>query len=74
MILLLGIYTYLKEYPPHPPSHPLFLVNCVEHVDELVEIVGGLHHGPQQRDQGHVVTLGVELGPEPVRLQDWKSV
>jgi hypothetical protein len=29
-------------------------------VDELVEIVGGLHHAPQQRHQGHVVVLHMQ--------------
>ena len=50
------------------------MVDRVEHVDELVEVVGGLHDGAEEGDEGHVIALSEELRPEPVRLQDWKAV
>ena len=67
-------FVTLEEYPPHSPPHALLMVHRVEHVDELVQVVGGFHDGAQEGDQGHVVALRVELGPEPVRLEDRKPV
>ena len=59
----------LEKDSSHPAAHPLLVVHRVEHVDELVEVIGGLHDGTEEGHQSHIVTLSEELWTEAVRLQ-----
>jgi len=40
---ILMIVMLSEENAPHPPTHPLLLINRVEFVDKLIEVVGRLH-------------------------------